>query len=127
MATLMQRKGKENNNTKVLLGNDAETKKNIYIECLLNEFEKVFGYPPTDKKPRFVAQAFRANINKFLKVFNPEITFDRFERVTKAYFDWLSGQDYSGNIQNLDLVKRKFVIWATPQVKKTEKGQNANS
>ena len=112
-------------NTKVLQ-TKVVTQKNIYVECLLTEFEKLYGFPPTDKKPRFVAQAFRKNIEKFLKVFDENITFERFEKVAKAYFDWLSSQDYAENIQTLDTIRRKFPIWSTPQVTKYQKGNHAD-
>ena len=115
-----------NTNTKVL-----ETKvvpqKNIYIECLLKEFELLFGFPPTDKKSRFVAQAFRKNIEAFLKVFNPEITYERFENVVKTYFKWISNQDYAENIQRLETIKLKFPIWSTPKVTDYKKGNHANN
>lgn len=112
-------------NTKVL-ETKVLTQKNIYIESILKEFESLFGFPPTDKKPRFVAQAFRKNIEKFLKVYNPEITLERFEKVVKLYFDWISSQDYAENIQKLETIRLKFPIWSAPRVKEYQKGNHVN-
>lgn len=112
-------------NTKVL-ETKVRPQKNTYIESILNEFQLLYGFPPTDKKPRFVAQAFRKNIEKFLRVFNPEVTQDRFDRVVKEYFRWIADQDYAENIQSLDTIRRKFPIWSTPKVESYEKGNHAN-
>ena len=117
----------DKNITNKLVMTKVVPQKNIYIECLLKEFELLFGFPPTDKKSRFVAQAFRKNIEAFLKVFNPEITYERFENVVKTYFKWISNQDYAENIQRLETIKLKFPIWSTPKVTDYKKGNHANN
>lgn len=115
-------------NTKVLVAEAKPlTKKNPYVEIVLSEFQNSFSFRPTDKKPRFVAHNFSKNIQAFLKVFNPEITEARFTKVIQTYLDWLLTQDYANKIETLDLVRRKFPIWADPQVTSYQKGRNATT
>lgn len=117
----------DKNITNKLVMTKVAPQKNIYIECLLKEFELLFGFPPTDKKSRFVAQAFRKNIEAFLRVFDSNITYERFENVVKTYFKWISSQDYAENIQRLETIKLKFPIWSTPKVTDYRKGNHANN
>jgi len=116
----------KNTNTKVLVAK-AEPQKDIYVEIVLTEFGNSFGFRPTDRKPRFVAYNFSRNLKSFLKIFNPDITEARFTKVIKTYLSWLLTQDYSNKIETLDAVKRKFPIWADPQVLNYQKGRNATS
>lgn len=115
-------------NTKVLVAEAKPlTKKNPYVEIVLSEFQSSFSFRPTDKKPRFVAHNFSKNIQAFLKTFNPEVTEARFTKVIRTYLDWLLTQDYANRIETLDLVRRKFSIWADPQVTSYQKGRNATT
>lgn len=95
----------------------------FFVNTILDEFSNNWGFRPTDRKPRFVANTFSKQIKSFLKVFNPEVTEERFVKVVKSYFNWITGQDYSEKIETLETVRRKFPMWADPKTK----GKNANS
>lgn len=101
--------------------------RNPFVDIVLSEFQNSFSFKPTDKKPRFVAHNFSKNIQAFLKVFNPDITEKRFTKVIRTYLDWLLTQDYANKIETLDLVRRKFSIWADPQVTSYQKGKDATN
>jgi len=88
---------------------------NQRVNFLLEEFQKRWGYPPTDFRPRQEAWNLTRRIESFIKERNREPTEENFRRVAIALYGWIEKQNWGENIQNLSTIRRKSVIFLKPK------------
>jgi hypothetical protein len=87
---------------------------NPLINFVLKEFEERWGYPPTDKKPRFEAYNLLRKINGYIKAFGKEPTDEYVRRAVIFLLDNISHEDWAENIQTLGVIRRKMPIYLQP-------------
>jgi hypothetical protein len=93
---------------------------NAHINFILENFETLLGYKPTDKKPRFEANTLLRQIKTTYKELDKPVTDESLTKHLTAYFRWLSGQDWFSQCQTISVVRRKYQIFKGLVVK----GQN---
>lgn len=89
-----------------------EDKRNPLVEHTISEFHRVYGFNPTDKKPRFVAH----NLVQRIKTVTAdrlggELTQDRLKKGITVFFNWLQDQEGFEGIQKLETAKLKLNIF----------------
>jgi phage replication O-like protein O len=92
-----------------IVSNDTIDKKsksfgNEKVNLILDTYKRYFGFSPTDRKPRFVAQSMVKNIEAFIKEAKPYKQYT-FEEIVEKAFDWYSKREIKG--ETLDVVRRK--------------------
>ena len=80
------------------------------VKILLEEFEKRFGFPPTDSRPRFAAWNLARRIDAFIKSRRKDPN-EYFDRAVKFLFDKIQDQDWSDRIQKIDTIRLKSVMF----------------
>jgi len=102
-----------NNNKNILLKKviGEKTHGNEKVNFILKEFEERWGYPPTDKKPRFEAWNLTRRINSFIKAWGKEPTEKYFRRAVRMLFEKISREDWAENIQTIGTIRRKMPIY----------------
>lgn len=116
-----RRKKKEEVTTKVVA---KKTYGNQQVNLLLEEFEKRWGFPPTDRQPRRQAWNLVQRTETFIKRYGKTPDEDIFKRVIVKLFNWIEDQDWSENIQKIETVKLKSVIFFSAHLKKREGVKN---
>ncbi len=104
---------KSNNNSKELLRKPSAYG-NPLINFVLKEFEERWGYPPTDKKPRFEAYNLIRRINTYIRACGKEPTDEYVRRAVAFLLDKISHEDWAENIQTLGVIRRKMPIYLQP-------------
>lgn len=116
-----------NNNIYIKYIYDKNQKKefgNKYVNLILDTYKKYFGHTPTDKKPRFIANAFLRMIEKFKKEIEPYKKYSTDELIEKIFSWYNSKYDFKGD--TLDVIRRKSRIILELTVKKYKKGGEKN-
>ena len=104
---------KDNNNSKELLRKPSSYG-NPLINFVLKEFEERWGYPPTDRKPRFEAHNLIRRINTYIRACGKEPTDEYVRRAVIFLLDKISHEDWAENIQTLGVIRRKMPIYLQP-------------
>jgi hypothetical protein len=101
-------KNKDNKENNILSKDNIDKKSKSFgnekVNLILDTYKKYFGFTPTDRKPRFVAQTMIKNIEAFIKEAQPYKQYT-FEEIVEKSFDWYSKRDIKG--ETLDVVRRK--------------------
>lgn len=87
---------------------------NEEINFILEEFEKRWGFEPTDRMPRYAARALVMNFKKEFKLRSLEYSFDRFKNNFLRFIDWVMTQPWGEKIQKVDTLRLKFRIYKSP-------------
>jgi len=98
---------------------------NSFVNEALQEFEKLTGFSPTDKKPRNEAYNLVRKLNSALKLRGKDSTPENTTQAVKAYFRWLRLQDWSENLQTMGTARRKIPIFLSELPKR--RGDNAGT
>jgi hypothetical protein len=88
---------------------------NFKVNFLMEEFQKRWGYPPTDYRPRNEAWNLSRVIDGFTKSRGQEVNEENFRKVAVALFDWIESQDWGERVQHLGTIRRKSVIFLKPK------------
>lgn len=89
-----------------------EDKRNVLVQHTLEEFKRVFGFYPTDRKPRWVAQHLIQRLKTVTaNRLGGELTQERLKKGITKYFNWLADQDGFTGIQKLETAKLKINIF----------------
>ena len=95
---------------KVLL--PREDKRNVLVNHVLSEFERIRGHKPVDKKARFVAQNLIQRLKTLTRErYGGEITDERIKKAITAFFNWVQEQDWFEKTQKLETCKDKLPIF----------------
>ena len=108
-----------NNNTSIITAKQKPPAKqkqkrfgNEQVNFVLKSFSDLYGFEPTDNKPRFEAFNLVRRFKKFIKEAYPDGKVDgRLEKLIGVYFKWLSKQEWGENIQKLATIRRKTNIF----------------
>lgn len=85
---------------------------NEIINHVLREFERIYGFQPTDKYPRRVAHNLEQRMSTITgQLGGGEVTNARVKAGITKFFDWLNMQDGLEGIQNLETAKRKLNVF----------------
>jgi len=114
-----QRKGKERKpiTTRVIAGDARHSqhksdKRNALVDLVLKEFDKVFGFPPIDRKPRFQAYNLIQRFRTELKQSGEDPTDERLEKAICYYFrGWVVKQDSFERTKTLDNIRRNTGVF----------------
>lgn len=89
-----------------------EDKRNVLVQHTLEEFKRVFGFYPTDRKPRWVAQHLIQRLKTVTaNRLGGELTQERLKKGITKYFNWLADQEGFTGIQKLETAKLKINIF----------------
>lgn len=88
---------------------------NFKVNFLMEEFQKRWGYPPTDYRPRNEAWNLSRVIDGFTKSRGQEVNEENFRKVAVALYDWIESQDWGEQVQHLGTIRRKSVIFLKPK------------
>jgi hypothetical protein len=88
-----------------------QNKSNKHVSLILEEFERLYGFPPTDKYPRRPAWNIVRKFNSFLKKTGRPQTDVKISEGIKKYFTWVGMEDWSDKVQTLDVLRRKLDIF----------------
>jgi hypothetical protein len=85
--------------------------RNERVQYLLDEFNRRWGYPPTDKRPRFEAWNIVRRIKSHIESFGKEATMDNFKKAVCVLYDGIEGEDWGESVQNLGTIRRKLPVY----------------
>ncbi len=88
-----------------------------HVNHVLACFEKLYGFPPTDSKPRNVAHNLVQKMKTALKAKNPTVTDELLTQAISTYFYWISEHDWHENIQRLETIKNKLPMFVAERKK----------
>lgn len=97
-------------------------KRNVLVEFALKRFKDLYGFEPTDQKPRFEAYNLVRRITSMLKERNRPVDESAVLKAIGQYFDWVEDQEWSEKVQNLGTIRRKLNIFDSY----VQKGQGKN-
>lgn len=99
-------KGSEDINLKI-------NRRNAVVDHVLEEFNRVYGHDPIDKKPRQTAWNLIQRLEGFVREIegNPPDQERLGQAVTK-YFNWVDTQKSLSEAKNLDVIKRNLEIYS---------------
>jgi len=100
------------------------SKKNLLVELILEEFKNLYGFEPTDSKPRFEAWNLLRRLKKYAKELDGNVSDDRLKGSVTAYFKWVSQQGWHEMVQNLGTIRRKSNIFYAEEIEPRLKGKN---
>ena len=138
--TQNEKPGKHKGNTKVTQGkpnnNDNNDKNNINLKLnststdskttskkpkhfgnekvnhVLKRFVELYGFEPTDPRPRYEAYNLVRRFQKFIKeTYQDGRVEDRIIKLIDVYFNWVEKQDWSVGVQKLGTIRRKTNIF----------------
>lgn len=84
---------------------------NERVSLIIKEFERRWGYPPTDHYPRKEAWNLVRRIEGFIKSYGKEPHLSNFKNATKLLFDGIWSEDWVENVQGLSTIRRKTPIY----------------
>lgn len=88
-----------------------------HVNHVLACFEKLYGFPPTDSKPRNTAHNLVQRMKTALKAKNPKVTDELLTQAISTYFYWISEHDWHENIQRLETIKNKLPMFVAERKK----------
>jgi uncharacterized protein YdaU (DUF1376 family) len=81
---------------------------NEHVNLVLETFKQLYGFYPTDKKPRFIANTLVKQIITLQKKRGKHIPGQSESAGIKGYFTWIGKQDGYEKIESLDTLRRKI-------------------
>ncbi len=84
---------------------------NTQIQFIVDTFESLLGFKPTDKKPRFEAHNLMIQIKATYKELGKDPTEESLEKHIRAYFLWLKRQDWFDQCQTMSVIRRKYQVF----------------
>jgi len=99
--------------TKVIAGGKPrQDKRNALVDLVIKEFDKVFGFPPIDRKPRFQAYNLIQRFQAHFKQSGKDPTEERLEKAICYYFrNWVANQDSFENTKTLDNIRQNTGVF----------------
>ena len=97
-------------------------KRSPQIEKIMAWFEVTYGFPPTDRKPRFRAQNLVQRMRKFCQECGKDPTPERIGKAISQFLDWYADNQYHDGTQTLDTVVRKFEVWKAEVLERRKEG-----
>jgi len=94
---------------------------NEKINFIIKEFQERWGYPPTDKRPRFEAWNLVQRIDGFIRAWGKKPTYKYFCRAVNLLFKKILKEDWAEHIQTISIIRRKMPIYLRPPREVKEK------
>jgi len=94
---------------------------NEKINFIIKEFQERWGYPPTDKRPRFEAWNLVQRIDGFIRAWGKKPTYKYFCRAVNLLFKKILKEDWAEHIQTISVIRRKMPIYLRPPREVKEK------
>lgn len=96
---------------KVLTNKKKDKFGNDRVNLLMDAFQTLYGFIPTDRKPRQEAWNLTRRVEKWFKDLGISNTEEKFKKTIQHYYKWLDNQDWE--IQTMSTVRRKFPVFTS--------------
>jgi hypothetical protein len=115
--TINKNKNKNKSISNTNRQSQKEDKRNEKVSYLIQAYQTLTGYPPTDQKPRFEAWNLLRQIKKTYQDLGKEFTQESFEKHVKAYVSYLSKNDWASSMQLMRTFRLKYKLFKKDVIK----------